>query len=94
MAIVHVVESRGDADFTIFDVGSRAAADLMVCKVDSRGDALRDDQFWCFVDSRADASSNVYLNDGRAGTDLLICYVESRGDAGWRNNDHPLKGKL
>ena len=75
------------------EVSSRGLADLLVCKVDSRGQARNDDGVWCFVDSRGEASSLIYFMDSRGGADLLICYVDSRGMSGWKDN-HSMIGKL
>ena len=93
MAFIKVVESRADADFIVHESKSRGEADLLVCKVVAKRDALNHDDVWCFVDSRSDATSIVNFIDTRANADLLICYVNNRGESGWRT-DHPLQGKL
>lgn len=93
MALIKVIDSRAGADYLVHEVASRGEADLMVCKVDAKRDALNNDGAWCFVDGRDEATSIVHFLDTRANAHLLICYVSNRGEAGWRET-HPLQGKL
>lgn len=93
MAFIKVVDSRAEADFIVHESKSRGEADLLVCKVDAKRDAINHDDVWCYVDSRAEATSVVNFIDTRANADLLICYVSNRGESGWRT-EHPLRGKI
>jgi hypothetical protein len=41
MAFIKTVDSRAEADFLAHEVASRGEADLLVCKVETKRDAVR-----------------------------------------------------
>ena len=93
MALIKVVESRGNADVLACEVKSDRAADLLVCVVKSKATAIGD-AFWCFVKSSPEATSKVCFVDSPSGAHLLVHFVRSRMEAGWRTKLHPLEGTL
>lgn len=93
MALIHVVESMGDADVLACEASSRQVADLLVHLVEEPRAAIGD-ALWYYVEAGATATSRVCFIDLPGQAHLLVYFVESRGVAGWQTAHHPLEGAL
>lgn len=91
MAVVFQAASPGEADIRAALVDSRGLADLLVCRVGSRGLA-HGDALWHITRDRQSASVRIWF--GSIGmSQVKICFVPTRGEAGWCR-PHRLRGRL
>lgn len=86
---IYSVDSRYQADVTVFVVDSEYKADLIVYKTDWRSEAKASENkgIWYICDSRYLADKKVYFTDSEFRADLKVYFTDKKYRAGWRKSE-------